>query len=55
MSAITYNKSKIIIEQNREIVDEFDGASNDLIIKAQNALSLNFPQDYKDFLSDYGR
>lgn len=50
----TYNKAKKIIEQNEELVDEFGGASDNLIIKAQNALSLKFPQDYKEFLSDYG-
>lgn len=49
-----YNKAKELIEENQDLVDDFGGASDDIIKKAQTVLDLQFPEDYKLFLSYFG-
>ncbi|MBM7541150.1 SMI1/KNR4 family protein [Amphibacillus cookii] len=49
-----YNKAKKLIEENDGLVDDFGGASDDIIKKAQIALGVKFPEDYKLFLSSFG-
>lgn len=49
-----YNKAKELIEENQDLVDDFGGASDDIIKKAQMILDLQFPRDYKLFLSCFG-
>ncbi|WP_088816468.1 MULTISPECIES: SMI1/KNR4 family protein [Listeria] len=49
-----YNKAKELIEENQDLVDAFGGASDDIIKKAQTVLDLQFPEDYKLFLSCFG-
>lgn len=49
-----YNKAKKLIEENEDLVDDFGGASEDIIKKAQTVLDLQFPKDYKLFLSFFG-
>ncbi|MGX7420035.1 SMI1/KNR4 family protein [Carnobacterium gallinarum] len=49
-----YSKAKKIIEENDDLVDDFGGASDDIIKKAQLVLSVQFPEDYKLFLSCFG-
>lgn len=54
MSNVIYNKAKKIIKENDELVDDFGGAPKDIIKKAQITLDLEFPEDYKLFLSHFG-
>ncbi|MGL9893735.1 SMI1/KNR4 family protein [Enterococcus mundtii] len=49
-----YNRAKKIIEENKNVVDDFGGASDTLIQAAQVELNLQFPKDYKLFLSSFG-
>lgn len=49
-----YDKAKKVIEENKDLVDDFGGASDNLIKKAQTVLGLQFPKDYKLFLSYFG-
>lgn len=54
MSIEKYNQAKNVIEENDYLVDDFGGASDAIIEKAQVVLDVNFPNDYKTFLADYG-
>lgn len=54
MSVESYNKAKEIIEENEELVDDFGEMQESLIIKAQKELGVDFPDEYKYFLSDFG-
>ncbi|MBC2315543.1 SMI1/KNR4 family protein [Listeria booriae] len=54
MSIESYNKAKEIIEANEELVDDFGEMQESLIIKAQKELGVDFPDEYKYFLSDFG-
>lgn len=49
-----YNKAKKIIEENKDLADDFGGATDVIIRKAQVELNLRFPEDYKRFLSSFG-
>ncbi|WP_019724313.1 SMI1/KNR4 family protein [Enterococcus mundtii] len=49
-----YNRAKKIIEENKNIADDFGGASDTLIRSAQLELELQFPKDYQLFLSSFG-
>ncbi|ALS02149.1 hypothetical protein ATZ33_12385 [Enterococcus silesiacus] len=49
-----YNKAKKLIEENENLVDDFGGASDDIIKKAQAVLGIQFPKDYELFLSCFG-
>lgn len=49
-----YNRAKKIIEENKNIADDFGGASDTLIRSAQLELELQFPKDYHFFLSSFG-
>ncbi|EAF7125109.1 SMI1/KNR4 family protein [Listeria monocytogenes] len=53
MSIEKYNQAKNVIEENDYLVDDFGGASDAIIEKAQVVLDVNFPKDYKTFLADY--
>ena len=44
-----YNKAKKIIEENKDLADDFGGATDVIIRKAQVELNLRFPEDYKRF------
>lgn len=54
MSIESYNKAKEIIEANEELVDDFGEMQESLITKAQKELGVDFPDEYKYFLSDFG-
>ncbi|MBC2168890.1 SMI1/KNR4 family protein [Listeria booriae] len=54
MSIESYNKAKEIIEANDELVDDFGEMQESLIIKAQKELGVDFPDEYKYFLTDFG-
>ncbi|EAC5235057.1 SMI1/KNR4 family protein [Listeria monocytogenes] len=54
MSIEKYNQAKDVIEENDYLVDDFGGASDTIIEKAQVVLNVNFPEDYKAFLADFG-
>lgn len=54
MSMKEYNEAKKIIEENEDMIDAFEGASDVLISKAECALGVMFPSDFKKYLSDYG-
>lgn len=54
MSIESYNKAKEIIEANEELVEDFGEMQESLIIKAQKELGVDFPDEYKYFLSDFG-
>lgn len=54
MSLTTYSKAKKIIEDNNELLDSFEGANKKLIEKAEAVLNVTFPNDYKQFLLDFG-
>ncbi|EHR7112523.1 SMI1/KNR4 family protein [Listeria monocytogenes] len=54
MSIEKYNQAKNLIEENDYLVEDFGGASDTIIEKAQVVLNVNFPEDYKTFLADYG-
>ncbi|MBC1492582.1 SMI1/KNR4 family protein [Listeria booriae] len=54
MSIESYNKAKEIIEANEELVDDFGEMQESLIIKAQKELGVDFPDEYKYFLTDFG-
>ncbi|MBC1523264.1 SMI1/KNR4 family protein [Listeria booriae] len=54
MSIESYNKAKEIIEENEELVDDFGEMQESLIIKAQKELGVDFPDEYKYFLTDFG-
>ncbi|EDN8189343.1 SMI1/KNR4 family protein [Listeria monocytogenes] len=54
MSIEKYNQAKNVIEENEYLVDDFGGASDTIIEKAQVVLDVNFPENYKTFLADYG-
>lgn len=54
MSVESYNRAKEIIEENEELVDDFGEMQESLIIKAQKELGVDFPDEYKYFLSDFG-
>lgn len=54
MSIEKYNQAKNVIEENDYLLDDFGGASDAIIEKAQVVLDVNFPKDYKTFLADYG-
>ncbi|HDU1281239.1 TPA: SMI1/KNR4 family protein, partial [Listeria monocytogenes] len=54
MSIEKYNQAKHVIEENDYLVEDFGGASDTIIEKAQVVLNVNFPEDYKTFLADYG-
>lgn len=54
MSTEKYNQAKKIIVENDDLVDDFGGASEDIIKKAQLVLGIQFPEDYKLFLSCFG-
>lgn len=49
-----YNKAKEVMEENDYMIDDFGGASESIIKKAQVVLGVEFPEDYKQFLSDFG-
>ncbi|MBO0451876.1 SMI1/KNR4 family protein [Enterococcus sp. MJM16] len=49
-----YDKAKRIIQENDYLVDDFGGAQKNSIEKAQKILGVEFPEDYKLFLADFG-
>jgi|GEM_PF-5252602 len=49
MSIEMYNKAKEIIQENDYLVDDFGGATKNIIEKAQLILGVEFPEDYKFF------
>lgn len=54
MTIDKYNKAKVTIEENEDLVDDFGGASTDIIAQAQTILDVEFPEDYKLFLTEFG-
>ncbi|MBF2355981.1 SMI1/KNR4 family protein [Listeria seeligeri] len=54
MMSDEYNKAKELMEENDYMIDDFGGASETIIKKAQVVLGVEFPEDYKQFLSDFG-
>ncbi len=54
MSIQKYNEAKKILSKNSDMIFSIGGADEQTISKAEDILSLKFPEDYRAFLKDYG-
>ncbi|RFA34211.1 hypothetical protein CAI16_12020 [Virgibacillus dokdonensis] len=54
MSLTDYVKAINLIYENEDILEDFGGVSNDIIEKGERILKVKFPQDYREFLKDFG-
>lgn len=54
MNTTLYDEAKKIIEENKNLADDFGGASNAVIKKAQLVLGVEFPEEYRLFLTHFG-
>lgn len=52
--ASDYEQAKILIDENEDLVDDFGGASSELVKIGETRLGVEFPADYKQFLLDFG-
>ncbi|WP_261975744.1 SMI1/KNR4 family protein [Lactiplantibacillus plantarum] len=50
----SYSQAKILIHENKDLVDHFGGASSELIAMGETKLGVQFPSDYRKFLLEYG-
>jgi len=49
-----YEEAKKILSENSDIVFSIGGCDEKTVIKAEDILSLKFPNDYRRFLKEYG-
>ena len=54
MSMADYERAKVIISANRAKASFVGPRTEELILKAESALALRFPETYRQFLLDYG-
>lgn len=50
----SYEQAKILIDENEDLVDDFGGASSELVKMGETKLGVQFPSDYRQFLLEYG-
>jgi hypothetical protein len=54
MSKESFEKLKRIVQENSDIIDVGNSASDDIISSAERYLNISFPEDYKLFLKMWG-